>query len=76
MTTKIEKRPLIIAGPCSAETEEQTMETCRLLAESGLVNMLRAGIWKPRTKPGGFEGPGLKGLSWMARVKEQTGLPV
>jgi chorismate mutase len=47
-----EKRPLIISGPCSAETREQTLETCVRLAETGVVDMLRAGIWKPRTSPG------------------------
>jgi chorismate mutase len=53
------KRPLIIAGPCSAETEEQVMETARRLAARG-IKIFRAGIWKPRTKPGGFEGIGLR----------------
>lgn len=70
------KRPLIISGPCSAETEEQTIETCRRLAATGVVNVLRAGIWKPRTKPGSFEGVGLPGLSWMAQAKKETGLPI
>lgn len=70
------KKPLIISGPCSAETEEQTLETCRRLAATGLVDVLRAGIWKPRTRPGSFEGVGLKGLAWMAKVKEETGLPI
>lgn len=70
------KRPLIISGPCSAETEEQTMDTCRALAASGKVDMLRAGIWKPRTTPGCFEGVGLKGLAWMAQAKRETGLPI
>ena len=69
------KRPLIISGPCSAETEEQTLETCRQLAATGLVDVLRAGIWKPRTKPGSFEGVGLKGLAWLAAAKAETGLP-
>lgn len=71
----IAKRPLIISGPCSAETEEQTLASCRELAASGVVDILRAGVWKPRTKPGSFEGSGLKGLAWMARAKEETGLP-
>lgn len=71
-----EKRPIIISGPCSAETREQTLETCRLIAATGRVDMLRAGIWKPRTAPGGFEGSGLKGLSWMAEAKVETGLPI
>lgn len=70
------KRPLIISGPCSAETEEQTLETCRRLAATGAVDVLRAGIWKPRTKPGSFEGVGLPGLSWLAKAKEETGLPI
>lgn len=70
------KRPIIIAGPCSAETEKQTMETCRKIAESGKVDVLRAGVWKPRTAPGGFEGAGLQALSWMARAREETGLPI
>jgi chorismate mutase len=71
-----EKRPLIISGPCSAETREQTLETCVRLAETGLVDMLRAGVWKPRTSPGSFEGVGLKGLAWMAEAKRLTGLPI
>ncbi len=71
-----EKRPLIISGPCSAETREQTLETCVRLAETGVVDMLRAGIWKPRTSPGSFEGVGLKGLAWMAEAKRLTGLPI
>ena len=70
------KRPLIISGPCSAETEEQTLETCRQIAATGLVDVLRAGIWKPRTKPGSFEGVGLKGLAWMSKARELTGLPI
>ena len=56
------KRPLIISGPCSAETEAQVLETAQRLAATGKVDMLRAGIWKPRTKPGLFEGIGAKGL--------------
>lgn len=69
-------KPLIISGPCSAETEIQTLETCRQLAATGRVDVLRAGIWKPRTRPGSFEGVGVRGLAWMSRVKEETGLPV
>jgi chorismate mutase len=68
-----EDRPLIIAGPCSAETEEQVIETARELAANG-IKIFRAGIWKPRTKPGGFEGVGRDGLPWMKRVKEETGM--
>lgn len=67
------KRPFVIAGPCSAETEDQVMNTARQLAEKG-CHMFRAGIWKPRTKPGGFEGNGEKALPWMREVKEETGM--
>lgn len=68
-----EKRPLVIAGPCSAETEEQVMETAKQLAKNG-VKVFRAGIWKPRTKPGGFEGNGIVALPWMKAVKQETGM--
>ena len=57
-----EERPIVIAGPCSAETEEQMMNTATALANKG-VKIFRAGIWKPRTKPGGFEGVGSEGLT-------------
>lgn len=67
------RRPLVIAGPCSAETEEQVIETARMLAREGL-HIYRAGLWKPRTKPGGFEGVGEKGIPWMQRVKRETGM--
>lgn len=69
------QRPLIISGPCSAETEEQVIETAQRLAATGKVNALRAGIWKPRTKPGMFEGIGAKGLPWLQQAKKLTGLP-
>jgi chorismate mutase len=72
---KWEKRPLIISGPCSAETEEQVLATAQQLAATGKVDVLRAGIWKPRTKPGMFEGIGAKGLPWMQAAKKLTGLP-
>jgi chorismate mutase len=68
-------RPLIISGPCSAETEEQVMATAERLAATGKINVLRAGIWKPRTKPGMFEGIGAKGLPSLQRAKKATGLP-
>ena len=68
-------RPFVIAGPCSAESEEQVMTTARQLADKG-CHMFRAGVWKPRTKPGGFEGHGLKALPWMAQVKKETGMLV
>ena len=67
-------KPLIIAGPCSAETEEQVVSTAHLLANTGKVNVLRAGIWKPRTRPGEFEGIGSVGLEWLRRAKAETGL--
>jgi chorismate mutase len=70
------KRPLIISGPCSAETEEQVLETASRLAKTGKVDMLRAGIWKPRTRPGSFEGVGTKGLPWLQQARKLTGLPV
>ena len=69
------KRPLVIAGPCSAETEEQVMNTAKQLAADG-IKILRAGIWKPRTKPGGFEGVGSEGLAWLKKVKQETGMYV
>lgn len=69
------KRPMIIAGPCSAETEEQVMNTAKQLAANG-IKILRAGIWKPRTKPGGFEGVGSEGLVWLKKVKQETGMYV
>ena len=68
-------RPIVIAGPCSAETEEQVMKTARDLAAKGCHNF-RAGVWKPRTKPGGFEGNGENALPWMKQVKEETGMLV
>ena len=67
------KRPIIISGPCSAETEEQTLSTARELAAQG-VKIFRAGIWKPRTRPGAFEGVGTLGLPWLKKVKEETGM--
>ncbi|HUQ66432.1 MAG TPA: chorismate mutase [Flavitalea sp.] len=70
------KRPLIISGPCSAETEEQVIQTAQRLAKTGKVDALRAGIWKPRTRPGSFEGIGTKGLPWLQQAKKITGLPI
>lgn len=69
-------RPVIISGPCSAETEEQTVATAKQIAATGKVHALRAGIWKPRTRPGQYEGAGNEGLKWLIRAKEETGLPV
>ena len=68
-----DKKPLIISGPCSAESEEQVIETARLLADSK-VKIFRAGIWKPRTRPDTFEGVGSVALPWIKRVKEETGM--
>lgn len=67
--------PLIIAGPCSAETEDQVFATARQLKELGRVNMYRAGSWKPRTRPNSFEGNGTEALAWLARVEKEIGLP-
>ena len=69
----IAENPIIIAGPCSAETEQQTLETAKALSAMG-VTIFRAGIWKPRTMPGGFEGVGDIGLEWLQRVKRETGM--
>ena len=68
-------KPFLISGPCSAETEAQVLDTCQRLAATGKVQALRAGIWKPRTKPGMFEGVGTKGLPWLKKASELTGLP-
>ena len=73
---KWNKRPLIISGPCSAESEEQVIETATRLKQTGKVDVLRAGVWKPRTKPGLFEGIGTKGLPWLALAKKITGMPI
>lgn len=66
-------RPLVIAGPCSAESEDQVLQTARALAGHG-IKVFRAGIWKPRTHPGSFEGVGSPGLQWLRRVKQETGM--
>jgi len=76
MQEKWKKRPLIISGPCSAESEEQMLQTATGLANTGMVDVLRAGIWKPRTKPGLFEGNGIVALPWLAKAKKITGIPV
>ena len=76
VSTLLKKAPLIISGPCSAETEEQVMATAKGLAATGKVDIMRAGIWKPRTRPGSFEGIGTKGLPWMQQAKKETGLPI
>ncbi|KIO76810.1 cytochrome C4 [Pedobacter lusitanus] len=71
----VKNEPLIISGPCSAETEDQLLSTAHLLAATGKVSVLRAGIWKPRTRPGEFEGIGSIGLEWLKKAKAETGLP-
>jgi chorismate mutase len=66
--------PLVVAGPCSAESESQMLEAARRIKESNAnVSVFRAGIWKPRTKPNGFEGVGVIGLNWLKKVKEEYG---
>jgi chorismate mutase len=69
-------RPFLIAGPCSAETEEQVMQTCQQIAASGQASALRAGIWKPRTRPDSFEGLGEEALPWLIEAGKSVGLPV
>ncbi|PWJ43971.1 chorismate mutase [Sediminitomix flava] len=72
----IKDTPIAIAGPCSAETEEQLLATCRQIKENIDVSLLRAGIWKPRTRPGSFEGIGEEGLKWFKAVKEELNMPI
>ena len=72
---KMKSKPLVIAGPCSAETPEQLLATAKGL-QNLKVDVLRAGIWKPRTRPGAFEGAGEDGLKWLAEVKKETGMPI
>lgn len=72
----IPKRPVIIAGPCSAESEAQVLETAHQINRHTKADIFRAGIWKPRTRPSAFEGVGAKGLKWLQRVKEETGMLV
>ncbi|HXC06786.1 MAG TPA: 3-deoxy-7-phosphoheptulonate synthase, partial [Bacteroidia bacterium] len=67
-------RPLIISGPCGAESEEQVMQTARGLAALKQVRIFRAGIWKPRTRPNSFEGMGIQALPWLSQVKAETGM--
>jgi chorismate mutase len=69
-------KPVLIAGPCSVETEDQMIQTAQRLKATGKVDMIRGGIWKPRTRPGMFEGIGAKGLPWMQKAREITGLPI
>lgn len=69
------KRPFLIAGPCSVETEEQIMQTAKALAQTGKIDLLRGGIWKPRTRPNSFEGVGEVGLAWLINASKATGIP-
>ncbi|MHC4362073.1 MAG: 3-deoxy-7-phosphoheptulonate synthase, partial [Planctomycetota bacterium] len=71
---KFDRTPWLIAGPCSAETEEQVLATARGVAKSGHVKIFRAGVWKPRTRPNTFEGVGKVGLEWLQAVKAETSL--
>ncbi len=73
ITTFKQHNPLVIAGPCSAETENQVLQTAHQLKDKA-VSIFRAGIWKPRTRPGGFEGVGAIGLKWLQKAKAETGL--
>jgi chorismate mutase len=69
-------KPLIIAGPCSAETEEQVLETADRIKAQGYAHIMRAGVWKPRTRPGSFEGMGEEALPWLVEARKRTGLPI
>jgi chorismate mutase len=71
--TNLNNKKILISGPCSAETEKQLIDTAVELKKTGVVDYLRAGIWKPRTNPGGYEGAGIKGLSWLLNAKKETG---
>ena len=74
--THHKQRPLVISGPCSAESKEQVLQTAHQLAASGKVDIFRAGVWKPRTRPGTFEGMGSTALPWLKQVKQQTGMGI
>ena len=74
--TTTSKRPIVISGPCSAETEEQVMQTAKRLKQAGNISILRAGIWKPRTRPNSFEGVGEVGLNWLVNAGKEIGVPV
>lgn len=69
-------KPLLIAGPCSAETEDQVLQTAIRLKNTGKADVFRAGIWKPRTRPGAFEGIGESGIPWLINAKKETGIPL
>ncbi len=71
-----QNRPFIISGPCAAESREQVLSTAQKLQETGKVHLFRSGIWKPRTRPGMFEGVGKPGLTWLIEARKETGIPV
>lgn len=73
---EVRREPLLIAGPCSAESEDQLRQTAKTLAESGAVSAIRAGVWKPRTRPDSFEGIGQNALTWMRGVQKDFNIPV
>ena len=70
------KTPILIAGPCSVESEEQILATARAMSQIPELSFLRGGIWKPRTRPEAFEGRGEEGLKWLLAAKRETGLPI
>lgn len=72
----IKQKPLLIAGPCSVESEEQMLMTAQAIAQDGMASALRGGVWKPRTQPGSFEGIGSPALQWLKKAGQKTGLPV
>ena len=72
--TDVQKKPILIAGPCSAESRDQVLYTAKSLKNAGGVDLFRAGVWKPRTRPNSFEGVGTDALPWLQEVKEETGL--
>lgn len=76
MLSAIPDQPFVIAGPCSAETHQQVLDSCLPLADVAAVRLLRAGIWKPRTRPDSFEGVGERGLDWLKEAGDRTGKPV
>ena len=71
-----DRRLTLIAGPCSAETEAQTLRAAREVAALGRAHYFRAGVWKPRTRPGAFEGAGAEALPWLVRARRETGLRI
>lgn len=76
MNLKEKHKPIIIAGPCSAESKEQVFQTAKQIARSISIDYFRAGVWKPRTRPGSFEGKGIEALQWLQDIKTEFNLPV